>query len=89
MSDYYREILLVGDPAHLVSSPIKDLVLGLDPGVLLEHGLGGDLGLELLDKLLVSVVRDSRGQVMTPLTIKFVSEQNMLLNFNEEEKLIS
>ena len=88
MSDYYREILLVGDPAHLVSSPIEDLVLSLDPGVLLEHGLGGDLGLELLDKLLVSVVRDSRGQVITSPIIKLVSEYNKLLNFNEEVKLI-
>ena len=89
MSDYYREILLVGDPAHLVSSPIEDLVLSIDPGVLLEHGLGGDLGLELLDKLLVGVVRDPGGQVITSPIIKLVSEYNMLLNFNEEDKLIS
>ena len=49
--------MFVGYSAHLISSPVKDLVLGLDPGVLLEHVLGGDLGLELLDKLLVGVVR--------------------------------
>ena len=64
-------------------------MLGLDPGVLLEHGLGGDLGLELLDKLLVSVVRDPGGQVITPPIIKLVSEYNRLLNFNEEKKIIS
>ena len=40
----------------MVSSSVKDLVLGLDPGVLHEHVLGGDLGLELLDKLLVGVI---------------------------------
>ena len=48
----------------MISSPVKDLVLGLNPGVILQHVLRGDLGLELLDKLLVGVVRDTAGQII-------------------------
>ena len=71
-SDNYREVLLVRDPANLKSAPVKDLMLSLGPGVLLEHVLGGDLGFELPDKLLVSVVRHP-GQIIRGLVI-LVSE---------------
>ena len=71
-SENYREILLVRDPANLEGAPIEDLILSLSPGVLLEHVLGGDLGLELPDKLLVSVVRHP-GQIIRGLVI-LVSE---------------
>ena len=60
-------------------------MLGLGPGVLLEHVLGGDLALELPDKLLVCVVRDPlvQIQVISPL-IKLVSEK--YLNRTKENK---
>ena len=54
--------MLVRYSAHLISSPVKDLVLGLNPGVILQHVLRGDLGLDLLDKRLGGVVRVTAGQ---------------------------